>query len=488
MMRVISSAKTKPKIPNNMKIRTPLVSIALLICFRSAPAIHADLISDWAETAGNHISRNAPTFFGYWRAYVMVHVAEFDAANAILGGYTPYALNLSAPGASPEAAVAQAAYTVLTNIGQANIAALDGALATTLNSIPDGPAKTDGVRVGTLAGETILRLRAADSPDLSVPVPPTSTAPGRWRPTPPNFAAAFGVQGRFILPWTMRSASQFRPGPPPALTSELYAKDYEEIRLLGARANTLRTPTEADSAQLRETGEDYLRDILAQKPLPLLESARRHALVFMAGMDALISVFDAKYSYNFWRPITAIRTGADDGNDATVGDSGWSPFLDTHSHPDYPSLLVQNTAAMFEILILLHSDDFSFSATSQNPDKTRTFAKLSDYISDAVTARVIGGTHFRNSCNVAAGVGRKIAQHAFQNFLQPLPNTVSGQRLNADAVQLTLTTGRVFPYLIETSSNLSQWQPWRTNLFGLIIETDSTRTADRRFYRATPRF
>ena len=417
----------------------------------------------------------------------MVHVAEFDAANAAIGGYTPYALNVSAPGASPEAAVAQAAYTVLTNIGQVNIAALNAALANSLTSIPAGQAKDDGVRMGKLAAESIIKLRSADSPDLSISPPASSTTAGRWRATPPNFSSAFGYHGKFIVPWTMRSASQFRPGPPPALASALYTKDYDEVRVVGSRANTNRSVAEADSALSQESGEDYLTDIESKKPLPLLESTRRRALIFMAGMDAVIQAFEAKYIYNYWRPITAIRSGAADGNDATIGDGAWTPFLDTHNHPEYPSLLVGNLSAMFEVMISLHGDDLAFSSKSYTSEKTRSFTKLSDYVEDAVTARVIGGTHFRNSCTVAAAMGRDIAQNAFVNFLRPLPNLVGAANINGQ-LNLTLSSGRAFPYVIETSSDLITWQNWRTNLLNTITESDSTQSGDRRFYRTNPRF
>ena len=414
----------------------------------------------------------------------MVSVAEFDAVNAATGGYVPYALNISAPGASPEAAAAQAAYTVLTNISQANIANLHAALAASLNSIPDGPAKEDGIRVGRLAANLIIQLRAADNPNLAVPPPVPSSAPGAWRPTPPSFSAAFGMQGRFLTPWTMRTAAQFRPGPPPSLTSELYVRDYNEIREVGSRSFTNRTPAQTDSAVIRERDdENYILEIFAKKPLPLVESARRSALMFMAAMDAVIQAFDSKYAYNFWRPITAIRAGASDGNDLTVGDTAWTPYLETHNHPDYPSLLVATTSALINVMISIHGDDVEFDAVSQNGAKTRHFQKLSAYIDDAITARVIGGTHFRNSCDVAAEMGRQIALNAVECYLRPLPSVQSGIR-TAGEFQLSLTPGRTFPYVIQTSSDLLQWRPWITNIYGVVIQTDTNAAAaDRRFYR-----
>lgn len=283
----------------------------------------------------------------------------------------------------------------------------------------------------------------------------------------------------------MRSPSQFRPGPPPALNSDLYAADYNEVRTLGSRASTTRTPEQRESAELREMGEDFTTDVYKQHPLPLVESARRQALVMMTGMDAQIHLSDAKHTYNFWRPITAIRAGANDGNAATPGDTTWTPFLDTHPHPEYPSALVTVTAAIAEVLIALHGDNFSFNATSGTPVKTRTFSKLSDYVQDGVTARIIGGTHFRNSCNVGAEAGRRIARHALANFLRPLPNFARATQAKAGEFQLYLHQGRVFSYVIQTSGDLSQWTAWQTNLLGVIQHTDvNSNASDRRFYRA----
>lgn len=470
-----------------MRTQAIHVYIVALTALMIHPSARADLITDWGGTASSHISQNAlggsPGYFQTWRGGTMVRAAMFDAANAALGGYTPYALSVTAPGASPEAAVSVAAYTVLTNLGTAGLDALNTALSSSLAPIPDGPAKEAGIGIGKLAAETVVRLRAGDNPALSVPGPTNTSAVGRWRPTPPNFAAAFGTQGRYLTPWTMRSAAQFRPAPPPSLTSAIYTADFNEIRVLGSRANTNRTPEQAASAELREKGENWVADVYRQHPFPLLESARREALVWMAGMDAYIQIFDAKYTYNFWRPITAIRSGALDGNDDTPGDPAWTPFLDTHNHPDYPSALVLSTAAMVEILILLHGDQFSFSATSTNPDRTRTFTKLSDYVEDGITARVVGGTHFRHTCNVSAETGRQIARHAFQRYLRPVPRLQTGPNQPGEFT-LVLQPDLPFRYSVETSSDLVEWLPWQTIVHGPILLNDTNAAAvDRRFYR-----
>jgi hypothetical protein len=258
---------------------------------------------------------------------------------------------------------------------------------------------------------------------------------------------------------------------------------YAPYALRGSLKSTNRTAAESLSAQSRDEGLEYLTDIIAQHPLPLLQTARMFALLYMAKADAVTSVFEAKYVYNFWRPISAIRAGANDGNEATPADAAWTPFRETHSHPDYPSALCQDTAAAIEVLINVYGDDFSLSTTWPGSRQPRVFQRLSDITQDAVEARVSAGIHFRNSCNVAVNAGQRIAQNALQNFLRPVPNLISGSQLKAGQFQLNLTTGRVFQYVIESSNDLSVWQPWQTNLYGVLLNTDSIPATDRRFYR-----
>jgi hypothetical protein len=466
--------------PESKVVRNSIL-LALLVFGTSS---RADVIMDWSETAGNYLSRYATGAFPP-HVLAMVHVAQFEAINAVIGGYTPYALNIAAPHASPEAAAAQAAYCVLTNVSRANLSMLNTALEKSLASIAEGSAKDDGLKLGTYAADAIIRLRAGDNLDLNVPAV-TSTAPGRWRPTLPNYMAGTSGSFRYLSPWTMRTASQFRPGPPPPMDSNLYAVDYNEVRLVGSATSTTRTPSQTQAAQLRETGENFLQDVLALRPLSLIESARLLALHYMVWTDSVIQVFETKYTYNFWRPITAIREGHADGNPDTPRDANWMPFQNTHPHPDYPSQLVQITAARVGILISVFGDDFSFSVSSAGSTRVRTFPRLSAYIQDATEARVAGGTHFRNSCDVAADVGRQIAQNALQHHMRPVPALSSGAMLDSGLFQLHLNTGRVAPYIIETSSDLLQWLPWQTNIYGMIQLTDTNASAaERRFYRTS---
>ncbi len=445
-------------------------------------AARADVISEWNKIAHDYINQNAPA--QDLRGKAMVHVAQFDAVNGTVGGYFPYALYILSSGASPEAAAAQAAYTVLTNISRANISALNAALARSLLAVPEGAAKEDGIRLGRLAADAIIQLRAADNLDLRIS-PAPGTLPGRWRPTPPSLAAGVGAQYRYVVPWTARSVSQFRPGPPPDLRSTLYAEDYNEVRLRGARTSTNRTPDQVEGARFHDAvgDQEYLAAVSGKRSLALIDSARMFALYYMVLADALTAVFEAKYAYNYWRPITAIRLGESDGNDATPADAGWNSFIDTHPHPEYPSAACQNTAATIEVLIDIYGNDLPISVMTSASPKPRSFLRLSDAIDDVIEGRISAGMHFRNSGKVAVEAGRAIAQNALQNFLRPLPKFLSAGGVDA-TIQLNLATGAITPFVIETSDDLQQWRPWQTNVHGILTMVDPSPAADRRFYRA----
>jgi hypothetical protein len=443
----------------------------------------ADVISDWNATGETYITQYGPK--QEERGLAMMHVAQFDAVNAALGGYTPYAAGLLAPGASPEAAAAQAAYAVLTNISRANLSTLNSALAQSLASIPDGPAKTAGVQLGQTVAGVIIGLRSADNLDLSVS-DGRSNAIGRWRPTPPNFSAGVAAELRYLTPFTLTTIAQFRQGPPPALTSALYAADYNEVRLIGGRVSTNRTPDQADAAWFYENLNypDVWKAVLPQHPMSLIESARLYALLYMAINDAAASCCATKYFYGFWRPITAIQNGELDGNPDTPGDAAWTSFSDTHPHPDYPSLASQITGAMVEVLIAFLGDDFSVEIFPGNGNRSRKFNRLSALFEDVVTGRVAAGMHFRNSCLVAVETGRQIGRHALRNFLRPLPLLTADGFPKPGEFQLSLSAGPAVNYIIETSNDLTTWLPWQTNTIGKIqfIDTNAVQ-AGPRFYR-----
>lgn len=473
-------ADTKPTTTMNIRLN-PLASLTLAALMLPAVA-RAEVIADWNQTARMYFNQHAES--EYVRGMTMIAVAQFDAVNAIVGGYVPYALDIAAPGASPEAAAAQAAYTVLTNLSRAGLATLNNALNQSLAAVADGPAKEAGRQVGRLAANRILRLRAADNRALVVN-PPTSSAAGKWRLSPPNTSPGIGANSRYQLPWTLRSVADFRPGPPPALTSPQYAADFDEVRRLGAVNSTDRTADQTELANFHFGHEEtFARSVLTQRTLPLVETARAIALCYMSGFDAEIAMLEAQYAYSFWRPYTAIRLAETDGNDATEADPTWLPLLDTPNHPEYPSGTCTLTSAMVEALIHSYGDDFGFMGTYTGGPKPRAFARLSAAVEEAVIARIAAGAHFRTSCETGVELGRRIGRHAVANFLRPLPRLAGGTAPAAGGFHLQLTSRPPFSYVIETSGDLAQWAPWLTNLYGAVLLTDPDAPSDRRFYRA----
>jgi hypothetical protein len=421
----------------------------------------------------------------------MVHVAQFDAANAVVGGYSPYAVNFAAPTASAEAAAAQAAYSVLTNVNRSSLSTLNAALAGSLASISNGPAKDQGILLGRAVADVIIQWRAGDNPDLVVPAL-TSTAIGRWRPTPPSFSPGINTQARYPAPWTMRSAAQFRPGPPPALNSPAYTADYQEVQRIGSATSNTRTADQTAAANFQAGGIDVhnsmLRNVATNHPLPLVQSARLFALGYMTIHDAQIQVFDSKYAYNFWRPITAIQNGALDGNPDTAPDASWSPLLGTPAHPDYPAAHAEESAAVIEVIKSIHGDAISITVSTTTAVQSRTFASPSALLRETMDSRIWAGAHFRSACEVGADAGVKIARHAIENFLRPVPTLMTGVPANPGEFQFSFTTGPAVSYVVERSSDLVQWTPAQTNTYGLFQYTDpDAGGVDHLFFRVTVR-
>ena len=266
--------------------------------------VRSDVITDWNDIA-IPLFRKAPSIFPP-RQFALMHVAQFEAVNAVVGKYTPYVVNLAAPGASPEAAAAQAAHDILLRFYPTNQPALDAALATSLAAVADGTARNNGVILVAAVATQLWNLRASDGATLTV-----SNAfpggPGLWLPTPGGVPTPILQQYAYVTPWALRCASQFRPGPPPALTSAQWAADFNEIKSLGATNSTARTPEQTDIGLFIIDFPFFLlnsaaKQALAAKPMSLVDSARVFALMHMAADDAGITVFDCKYATTFGGP------------------------------------------------------------------------------------------------------------------------------------------------------------------------------------------
>jgi hypothetical protein len=359
----------------------------------------------------------------------MAHVAMNDALNAIDRRYEPYAYDAVAPrGASPEAAVAAAAHGILLVRSPNQKASLDAALASALATIPDGQAKTDGVATGRAAAAAILARRATDGSDIVTPYAPGAGL-GVWRPTPPAFARPIGVNFGKVTPFTMTSGAQFEL-PRPAyfdLRSAEYAADYNEVKSIGAADSKTRTAEQSEIARFWYEPSPGVhirlaRDLAVTRKLDLWESARLFALLHLACADCMIAGYGAKYRYNFWRPVTAIHNGANDGNPQTASDLAWKSYLETPNHPEYLSNHAVLCAAWAEVLArFFGTDKLSFTVTSAKPYPgiARSFTSFSQSAREAADSRVYAGVHFRSSCRDGLVIGRKIGAQAFENFLRP---------------------------------------------------------------------
>jgi hypothetical protein len=386
----------------------------------------ADAITDWdviafsvAEASGKGPVTSCDI--------AMAHVAMHDALNAIDSRYEPYVYDAVAPrGASPEAAVAAAAYGVLVARIPGQKAFLDAALASALAAIPEGQAKADGVATGRAAAAAIVALREKNGSKDLTPFTPGNEL-GVWRPTSPS--APIGVSLGKITPFTKTRGARFEL-PKPAyfnLRSAEYAADYKEVKTLGGADSKTRTAEQSEIARFWYEPSPGVhirlaRELVVTRKLDPWQSARLFALLNLASADCMIAGYGAKYRYNFWRPVTAIRNGANDGNPQTSGDPNWSSYLETPNHPEYLSNHALLCAAWAEILTrFFGSDQLKFTITSARPYPgiTRSFTSLSQSAREAADSRVYAGVHFRSSCKDGLAIGREIGAHTFENFLRP---------------------------------------------------------------------
>lgn len=403
---------------------------ALLAIFLTQSAQAQDVVLEWNANAANAIVGVAkqPPPRGLIRL-AMVHVAMYDAVNAIEGyPFTPYAVtpNVTSP-ASPEAAAAAAAHDVLVALFPDQQADLDSKYATSLAAIPNGPAKTNGISVGQQTAAGILSSRANDGRDAVVPYTPLS-GPGLWNPTPPGFLPAQAPEVALVRPFTLRSPSQFRAEPPPDFSSETWVRDYNETKSLGSASSRTRTAEQTDLARFI-SDQPMLqwnrawRGISAGAGLSLVDSARFFALLTTASSDALIACWDSKFFYSFWRPVTAIRAGDTDGNPETEPDPNWIGLVIAPNHPEYPAAHGCFSAASTETLkFFFGTDEYDFFMESRvaglaNP--VRHYATFSQALRDALDARVLGGMHYRNSTHMGAIIGKHVSRFATRHFFRP---------------------------------------------------------------------
>ena len=406
-----------------MRVALPLRALALAgALLPVAPALRANVVLDWNEVAFKAITtaRQGPPM-GV-RSMAVVHTAMFDAMNAVQPKYRAFRFEGTPPaGASGDVAAAVAAHTALMKFFPDQRAALDEALAKSIAASPAGPGREAGAALGKSVADALLAWCAEDRVGAPTQYRPV-TQPGVYVMTALPVADDFGAS----RPWLLKSGDQFRPPPPPALKSELWARDFNETRTVGARSGSTRTPEQTQVAQFWVvTGapafNGIIRQAVASKPLDPLASARLMALTYMAFNDALVAVFDAKYAYNFWRPITAVRNGDLHDNFAIKREPGWLPMVDAPLHPEYPCAHCISSGTVVAVLQSQLGDDLpGLTMTSPTlPGVTRKWDKLSDIAQEVSNARIWSGVHYRNSAEVGTRMGQQVAAYAVSNYLQP---------------------------------------------------------------------
>lgn len=407
--------------------RAPLRRSILAGLMLSLPvtSAFADVISDWNERAVTLLLAQKLGPPAAERVLAMMHLAMFDATNSVEPRYAPFLtkLHISREVSKEVAAGVAAATVLLASSPEANAPELKQALSNDLQRVPDGPAKEEGIRVGETVAAKILTNRKDDgsaAPDGHRPI----TTPGVYVPTPSLVVA----QWPGVRPFAMNKADQFRPEPPVALSSSEWAHDFNEISKVGRFDSKSRTADQTEAAKFWiSIGGDVFyplaRALIAAKKLDQTDNSRIFALIAVARADSLIAVFDAKYHYNFWRPITAIRNGDRDDNAETERDPLWRPIADTPMHPEYPCAHCVQASAMCAVLeAALGTTTFSeISMTSTTaPGAERRWTDLKSFINAVSEARVWAGFHYRFSTRVGREMGYEIGKYVVKNFLRPV--------------------------------------------------------------------
>ncbi|MEV7005189.1 phosphatase PAP2 family protein [Streptosporangium sp. NPDC051022] len=372
------------------------------------------------------------------RNFAIMSAAVYDAVNAISRAHPLYGPDLTAPqDASRPAAAAEAAHDTLTVLYPAHKADLDRRLSTDLAGIPDGRAKQEGVKVGAQAARAIITLRAHDGADATPPPYVTTGKPGDYRPTPPAFKAPEFTQWGKVTPFLLRTGHQFRPPAPPALAGAAYAGAMNEVKAVGAARSATRTAEQTTLAKLwGGPAQNYWYDIAQQVALArhsdLDQSADMFALLNLTVADATIGIYDAKYTYRFWRPITAIRLAA--GNPQVKRDPAWTPLVATPPDPSYPGMHSDISTAAATVLAGFYGDrnDFTLTspATAGGPRPyTKPYTSLSATATEAGLSRIWGGVHTRLDHKSGNALGTAIARYALgQSKLAPaVPSAPTGK-------------------------------------------------------------
>jgi membrane-associated phospholipid phosphatase len=379
----------------------------------------AAIVVDWnrellhiVQTPGAQPATVHPT-----RSYALLHVAIYDAIASITRNATPFLVSVDAPGgARPDAAAAAAGHAVLSSLYPTMSAVLDQQLTDELAAIPAGRATQEGLEVGERVASLLLAARAGDgSAAISAPFI-AGSQPGDYRPTPPNFAPPVFTHWGAVTPFVLRSGSQFRPAPPPALTSDAYARALNEVESLGRDPSTTRTADETVIGRfwappIWNTWNAIAEDAVLAHHANLERAAAAFAALDVTFADSTIAFYDAKYHDQLWRPITAVRLADTDGNPATIGDPTWTPLAVTAPDPSYPGAHSTISAAGAVVLSAFFSDrDEIRVSTPALPGVVRTFGSYSDVATEAGLSRIFAGQHTRIDHEAGEQLGSDVAR------------------------------------------------------------------------------
>jgi hypothetical protein len=384
-----------------------------------------DAVLEWntiAQTSVVAASAPAPQ---QYRSLAIVHTAIFDAVNAIDRRYTPYAYKAQAPaGTSAQAAVASAAHTVLVSLYPLQQATLDAALTKSLSAIAEGQSKTEGIKLGKTVAEQLLALRSKDNANNKVEYK-AEKATGIWQPTPPLFLPALLPHWDTVTPFVLKSATQFTVPEPLALNSAAYIQELNEVKRIGGKVSTVRTPDQTASAIWSTIPPAVLWNTTARaaaKGNNLLENARLFALLNIAGLDSYIAGYKVKYDHKLWRPVVAIPNADQLKNPALTPDPNWESLIVTPNHPDYISGHTVSAGAEEEVLKGFFGKDavkanIIFPA---NAGVTRSFTSFSQITNELIEARIWAGVHTRSADVQGAVLGRRVGEYIVKTALLPL--------------------------------------------------------------------
>jgi len=413
-----------------MKIQSKLIAATLaLVGLATPPTVKADVVTEWNEIMQVTVAAGNANVQA--RSGAIVQLAVFEAVNSIVGDYEPYLGTIAAPElASPDAAAVAAAHAVLVVLYPGSNTVLNASRAASLATIPDGPAKDAGIAVGQEAAIAMLLLRANDGAASAGSVPYTpGTNPGDWQPAPPTFSPASQPGWGLVVPFGLEAGSQFRLPPPPALDSGKYARDYNEVKLVGKSDAGLdiRPQDRTDVARFFavsspvQAWNQAARQVSAAQGKTLSENARIFALLGMAICDASIAAYDSKYHYNFWRPLTAIWGGELDGNHKTESDGAWLPLITTPAFPGYPSAHATLSGSARTVLErVFGKHDLAITLTSPRlPSVVLNYTNWKQITDDIDDARVYGGIHFRFEQEAGSRQGREVGKYILDNYLRP---------------------------------------------------------------------